>query len=147
MKQEEHLFTALFEPAEDGGYVVTFPIPDLATQGETPEEAREMARDALRCYLEALQKDGEALPTDKPLTLEPVLRGGLGARTDSTGDLLRTAAAGEPRIHPVEDPQRGSEPIASADHGAVEAHVHPDVGAPAIQRHEPVPQAELPALP
>jgi len=46
---------------EEGGYVVTFPaIPDLATQGETLEEAREMAQDALRCYLEALQKDGEA---------------------------------------------------------------------------------------
>ena len=52
MKQEEHLFTALFEPAEEGGYEVTFPaIPDLATQGETLEEAREMAQDALRCYL------------------------------------------------------------------------------------------------
>ena len=74
MKQEEHLFTALFELAEEGGYVVTFPaIPDLATQGETLEEAREMAQDALRCYLEALQKDGEAIPTDKPLTLEPVM--------------------------------------------------------------------------
>ncbi len=74
MKQEEHLFTALFGPAEEGGYVVTFPaIPDLATQGETLEEAREMAKDALRCYLEALQKDGETIPTDKPLTLEPVM--------------------------------------------------------------------------
>ncbi len=73
MNQEEHLFTALFEPAEEGGYVVTVPaLPGLVTEGDTLEEAREMAKDAILGYLEALQKDGEAIPTDKPLTLEPV---------------------------------------------------------------------------
>ncbi|MDF2780829.1 MAG: HicB like antitoxin of bacterial toxin-antitoxin system [Geminicoccaceae bacterium] len=48
-------FTAVIEPDEtDGGYLVTFPaIPDLATQGETLDEARRMAEDCLRGYLEA----------------------------------------------------------------------------------------------
>lgn len=56
-------FRAVFEPAAEGGYVVTFPaIPDLATQGETIDEAREMAEDCLRCYLEGLKKDGVPLP-------------------------------------------------------------------------------------
>jgi antitoxin HicB len=44
-------FTAVFEPTEEGGYVVTFPaIPNLATQGESLDEARAMAADCLRCY-------------------------------------------------------------------------------------------------
>ena len=56
-------FTAVFEPAEEGGYVVTFPaIPNLATQGETLDEARAMAEDCLRCYLGGLAADGRPLP-------------------------------------------------------------------------------------
>jgi antitoxin HicB len=56
-------YTAVFEPAEEGGYIVTFPaIPALATQGETLGEARTMAADWLRAHLESLRKDGEPLP-------------------------------------------------------------------------------------
>ena len=56
-------YTAVFELAEEGGYIVTFPaIPGLATQGETMDEARAMAADCLRAYLESLRKDGEHLP-------------------------------------------------------------------------------------
>ena len=56
-------YTAVFEPAEEGGYIVTFPaIPGLATQGETMDEARAMAADCLRANLESLRKDGEPLP-------------------------------------------------------------------------------------
>jgi antitoxin HicB len=59
-----HTFTAVIEPdEEDGGYVVTFPaIPDLATQGETLDEARLMAEDCLRGYLEVLRETGRPLP-------------------------------------------------------------------------------------
>jgi antitoxin HicB len=57
-------FTAVIEPDdEDGGFVVTFPaIPDLATQGETLEEAQQMAEDCLRGYLEVLRETGRRLP-------------------------------------------------------------------------------------
>jgi antitoxin HicB len=56
--------TAVFEPdLEDGGYVVTFPaFPDLATQGETMEEARAMAAECLELYLEHLRDHGLPLP-------------------------------------------------------------------------------------
>ncbi len=65
--RQEYSYTAVFEAAEEGGYVVTFPaIPGLATQGETVEEAREMANDCLRAYLESLAKDGEPLPFEAP---------------------------------------------------------------------------------
>jgi predicted RNase H-like HicB family nuclease len=73
----EHTYTAVFEPAEEGGYVVYFPaVPNLATQGETLEEARAMAEDCLQGYLEWRMEDGLPLPegeTDVPGTIrEPV---------------------------------------------------------------------------
>jgi antitoxin HicB len=57
-------FTAVIEPdEEEGGYIVTFPaIPELATQGETLAEARLMAEDCLRGYLEVLRETGRPLP-------------------------------------------------------------------------------------
>lgn len=63
----------LFEPAEEGGYVVTCPaLPGLVTEGETMEEARRMAEDALRLYLETLIEDGLPIPADKIPIAQPV---------------------------------------------------------------------------
>ncbi len=73
MKAVEYTYTVLFEPAEEGGYVVTFPaIPNLATQGETLEEAREMAVDCLQGYLESLQELGRPLPESEEQTAKPI---------------------------------------------------------------------------
>lgn len=73
IRQEEYNYTVLFEPAEEGGYVVTCPaLPGLVTEGDTLKEAREMAKDAIRCYLESLQKDGLPIPHDKILRQNPV---------------------------------------------------------------------------
>ena len=67
-------YTAVFEPAEQGGFVVTFPaIPGLATQGETLDEATAMAEDCLRAYLELLAIDGEPPPYEVP-ELSPMRR-------------------------------------------------------------------------
>ena len=44
-------YTVLFEPAEEGGFVVTCPaLPGLVTEGDTMEEARAMAQDAIRLH-------------------------------------------------------------------------------------------------
>jgi len=68
----EYSYTVLFEPAEEGGFVVTCPaLPGVVTQGETLEEARAMAEDAIRGYLESLQKDGLPIPPDAPAP-EPI---------------------------------------------------------------------------
>jgi predicted RNase H-like HicB family nuclease len=69
-----HRYTVIFEPAEEGGYVVHVPALDgAATQGETLEEAREMAKDLIVGYLEALAKDGMPAPVeDVDLITEPV---------------------------------------------------------------------------
>jgi antitoxin HicB len=69
----EHHYTVLFEPAEEGGYVVTCPaLPGLVTEGNSYEEAHERAVEAIEGYLESLQKDGLPFPPDKKLSLDPV---------------------------------------------------------------------------
>ncbi len=61
----EYQYTAVFEPAEEGGYIVTVPaLPGLVTEGDTLEEARAMVKDAIRGYLESLVKHGEEIPLD-----------------------------------------------------------------------------------
>jgi antitoxin HicB len=61
----EYCYTVLFEPADGGGYVVTCPaLPSVITQGETLEEAREMAVDAIRLVLEDLVAEGQPIPPD-----------------------------------------------------------------------------------
>ncbi|MCH7768505.1 MAG: type II toxin-antitoxin system HicB family antitoxin [Nitrospinae bacterium] len=73
MKAVEYTYTVLFEPAEEGGYVVTCPaLPGLVTEGDTLEEAREMAADCLQGYLETLQELGRPLPESEDQTAEPI---------------------------------------------------------------------------
>jgi antitoxin HicB len=61
----EYGYTTIFEPLPEGGYSVLVPaIPEICTFGKTLEEAREMARDAIRCYLESALKTGEPIPSD-----------------------------------------------------------------------------------
>ncbi len=70
---QEYSFTVLFEPAEEGGYVATCPaLPGLVTEGDTLQEARAMAREAIRGYLQSLRKDGLPIPKDQRITQEPV---------------------------------------------------------------------------
>ena len=58
-------YTVIYEPAEEGGYIVHVPaLPGCHTEGDTMEEARAMAQDAIACYLESLQKDGLPFPED-----------------------------------------------------------------------------------
>jgi antitoxin HicB len=61
----EYGYTTVFEPLPEGGFNVLVPaIAEICTYGETLVEAREMARDAIRCYLESALEIGEAIPSD-----------------------------------------------------------------------------------
>ncbi|HWG37526.1 MAG TPA: type II toxin-antitoxin system HicB family antitoxin [Terriglobales bacterium] len=61
----EYGYTVVFEPLQEGGYSVVVPaIPEIATFGATLEEARGMAKDAIRCFLESALRTGEAIPED-----------------------------------------------------------------------------------
>lgn len=65
-------FTVLFEPLPENGYMVVVPVlPGIVTYGQTLEEARLMAKDAIRVHVEGLRKSGETIPTDIELR-EPV---------------------------------------------------------------------------
>lgn len=52
----------IFEPQEEGGYYAYAPdLPGLHTQGDTLEEARANAEEALALYVEGVQEEGRAL--------------------------------------------------------------------------------------
>lgn len=52
---------------EEGGYSVIFPDLDLATCGETIDEAMVMAIDCLAGRLRWLQRDGDSIPEPSPM--------------------------------------------------------------------------------
>ena len=69
----QHQYTVIFTPAKEGGYNAVVPaIPEICTFGESLEEAREMAIDAIRCYVENALKLGEDIPHDVILENEPI---------------------------------------------------------------------------
>ncbi len=61
----EYGYTVFFEPLPEGGYQVIVPaLPEIVTHGRTREEARKMAKDAIRWVLESLQRAHEPMPSD-----------------------------------------------------------------------------------
>ena len=52
----------------EGGYTVLVPaLPGCVTYGKSMEEAIEMAKDAIRGYVESLIEDGEEIPLEEDL--------------------------------------------------------------------------------
>ena len=71
MSERIFSYTVNFELNELGGYTVTVPtLPGLVTEGRTLQEAKDMAIDAIKCYLEGLIKDGESIPEERSLIHE-----------------------------------------------------------------------------
>ncbi len=51
---------------EDGSYTVTVPaLPGIVTQGRDLEDAIAMAKDAIRCHVNGLLKDGLPVPDEE----------------------------------------------------------------------------------
>ncbi len=66
-----YTYTVIYEPAEEGGYVVHVPaLNGIVTQGETLEEAETMAIDLIRGYIETLQEKGLPIPQE-PIEAKP----------------------------------------------------------------------------
>ena len=58
-------YTVIYEPQPDGGYTVTVPaLPGCITEGDTFDEAKANAIEAIELYLESLTMDGEPIPED-----------------------------------------------------------------------------------
>ena len=59
-KEKIYEYRVIFEPNGDG-YTITVPkLPGLVTEGDNLKHSREMAKDAIRCYLEAALKEVSA---------------------------------------------------------------------------------------
>jgi len=57
-------YTAIFEESPEGGYIVRIPVLGCVTEGETFEESKMMAIDAIQCYCASLLKHGEPIPLE-----------------------------------------------------------------------------------
>lgn len=65
IKKEILNFTVIFEPAEEGGFIVHVPaLPGCHTQGETLDEAYRMAQDAIFGYIKTLRELKEEIPKE-----------------------------------------------------------------------------------
>ena len=70
----EHAYNILLQPEPEGGSTVTCPsLPGLVTYGETLEEARAMAVEAVEAYLESLQMDDEPIPEGDVVEPRPLV--------------------------------------------------------------------------
>ena len=60
-------YTVIFEPAEEGGYIVSVPsLPGCVSQGDTFEQASAMIKDAMRGYLDVLKEEKQEIPKERP---------------------------------------------------------------------------------
>ena len=53
---EKASYTVIYERAEEGGFYAHIPALEITTEGETLEEAEEMARDAIVNTLDCLKE-------------------------------------------------------------------------------------------
>ena len=83
-----------FDPEPEGGYTVTCPaLPGLVTYGESLQEAREMAMDAMEGLIEVMRELGETIPeSDIPDAV---------GRFDRLAHALRQEGEAEPIFEPL----------------------------------------------
>jgi len=66
-------YRILLRKEPEGGYTVMVPsLPGCITYGDTIEQAKEMAKEAIELYLESLREHGKKIPTEEG-TLEYTL--------------------------------------------------------------------------
>lgn len=77
------IYPVTLSPAEEGGYIVTFPdIPEAITQGEDKADALVWALDALETILDSYMADKQRIPypspvkKGRPCVILPVLTAG-----------------------------------------------------------------------
>lgn len=58
-------YTILLDPDPEGGFTVSVPaLPGCFTQGDTIEECRANAAEAIAVHIAGLEADGEAIPEE-----------------------------------------------------------------------------------
>lgn len=92
---DRYTFPAVFEPDDnDRGYTVTFPdLPGCITEGDTLEEAKGMAQEALEGYLWDAEQHGEAIPLPNNSELLQLELGAFIVMIDAWMDFVRDEMA------------------------------------------------------
>ena len=113
----QRVYEVVLCPEQDGGYSVFVPeLPSVATQGETREEALEMAKEAIEGYLEATSDEGAPIPA---VEIQPVDLLGLESLISELSGLY---SADEARVW-LSSPHRrldGERPVDRIRHGNVD---------------------------
>ena len=66
-------YPVVLEPQPEGGFTVTVPaLPEVVTEGDTEDEALQMARDAIQLAIEVRVENGEDVPEPLPAILRHV---------------------------------------------------------------------------
>lgn len=71
----KYVYPAIFTPAEEGGYLISFPdFPNIHTDGDSLAEAMDMAEDALNLWLWNAEEEGWEIPA--PSNVKDLQRAG-----------------------------------------------------------------------
>jgi antitoxin HicB len=66
-------YTIVLEPAEEGGFVVTVPaLPEVATCGDSEQDAIANAREAIELVIEHRLSRGEEIPAEQTPQLRKI---------------------------------------------------------------------------
>lgn len=66
-------FKVMFRPEPEGGYTAHVPsLPGCISFGETKDDARQMIKDAIRCYLRCMKEHCEDCCDDKDCLVEEI---------------------------------------------------------------------------
>ncbi|MFH1661607.1 MAG: type II toxin-antitoxin system HicB family antitoxin [Candidatus Falkowbacteria bacterium] len=58
-------YNVVFKPEPEGGFTVIVPsLPGCVTYGKDLNEAKKMAKDAIKCYVASLKKHKDTIPND-----------------------------------------------------------------------------------
>ncbi len=98
MMADRYIYPAVFSPPEQEGfdYCVTFPDLDVATQGETIEQALDMAKELLELTIYGLEEDGYTVPKAS----DPAL-----LKVDKPGSFVTLVAVNMPMVRAEMDLQ------------------------------------------
>lgn len=63
-------FSVVLKAEPEGGYTAIVPtLPGCVTYGKSAEEAKKMASEAIKVYIESLRKHKESIPTENSVLL------------------------------------------------------------------------------
>jgi antitoxin HicB len=111
-------YPAIFDPAEESGYTITFPdFPEAISEGDTLEEANYNATEVLDLTLKSRMEDNELIPLPHVETganvhmvapdvnIQAALLVKLNRGEKKFSDLARTLGTSWPAVSRLEDPK------------------------------------------